>query len=105
MSSVYAIAVWGLTLLTVAFAVGLELRSGEAVSGPPRKFVDITEAAGIRFLHQASPTPKKYLLETMGSGVAFLDYDNDGLLDLYFVNGAPINDPTPAGTVPKKDGS
>jgi hypothetical protein len=53
---------------------------------------------------QASHTPKKYLLETMGSGVALLDYDNDGLLDIFFVNGAPLADPTPKGTIPQKTG-
>ena len=70
----------------------------------PGSFVDITKAAGVRFLHRSSPTSKKYLPETMGSGVALFDYDNDGLLDIYFVNGAPISDPTPAGAIPKKNG-
>ena len=42
------------------------------------------------------------MLEIMGSGVALLDYDNDGRLDIFLVNGAPINDPTPLGTVPRK---
>ena len=46
----------------------------------------------------------KYLIETMGSGVAVFDYDNDGLLDLFFVNGAPIPDPAPKGFIPKKSG-
>ena len=40
----------------------------------------------------------------MGSGVATFDYDNDGLLDIFFVNGAPLNDPTPKGTIPQKSG-
>ncbi len=78
---------------------------GLAPEGPlPGKFEDITQAAGVRFLHKASPTSKKYLPETMGSGVALFDYDNDGLLDLYLVNGALIDDPTPAGTIPQKNG-
>ena len=38
----------------------------------------------------------------MGSGIALLDYDNDGLLDVFFVNGAPLADPTPKGTIPQK---
>ena len=40
----------------------------------------------------------------MGSGVALFDYDNDGRLDIFFANGARIDDPTPKGTIPQKDG-
>ena len=68
------------------------------------KFVDTTVAAGITFRHAAYHTAQKYLLETMGSGVALFDYDNDGLLDIFFANGAPVTDPTPKGTVPQKAG-
>ena len=70
----------------------------------PGNFVDITAKAGVHFQGRASHTTKKYLPETMGSGVAALDYDNDGLLDIFFVNGAPIADPTPKGTIPQKTG-
>ena len=69
----------------------------------PGHFVDATEKLGIHFRQQASPTSKKYLLETMGSGVALFDYDNDGRLDIFFANGARIDDPTPKGTILKKD--
>ena len=68
----------------------------------PGKFVDVTSAVGVHFLGQASHTAKKYLIETMGSGVALFDYDNDGRLDIFFANGAPVHDPTPPGTVLKK---
>jgi hypothetical protein len=68
----------------------------------PGKFVDTTSASGINFMGVASHTSKKYLLETMGSGVAVFDYDNDGLLDIFCVNGAPLSDPTPKGTIPQK---
>jgi hypothetical protein len=67
------------------------------------RFVDVTEKLGIHFKQAASLTSKKYLLETMGSGVALFDYDNDGRLDLFFANGARIDDPTPKGTIPQKD--
>jgi hypothetical protein len=40
----------------------------------------------------------------MGSGVALFDYDNDGRLDIFFANGAPLSDPTPKGTIPQKTG-
>ncbi len=65
-------------------------------------FTDITSALGIHFEYLASHTSKKYLLETMGSGVALFDYDNDGRLDIFAVNGAPLADPTPKGAVPQK---
>src|SRR5262249_48737013 len=44
---------------------------------------------GINFVHQSGASPDKYMVETFGSGVAWIDYDNDGFPDLYFVNGAP----------------
>jgi enediyne biosynthesis protein E4 len=72
-------------------------------SSTPGRFIDVTEKLGIHFRQQASPTSKKYLLETMGSGVALFDYDNDGRLDIFFANGARLNDPTIKGTIPKKD--
>ena len=49
-------------------------------------FTDITEEAGITFVHENGATGKKYLPETMGSGVAFFDFDGDGDQDLLFVN-------------------
>lgn len=71
----------------------------------PGKFVDVTAESGVKFQHRASHTSKKYLLETMGSGVALFDYDNDGRLDIFFANGAPLTDPTPKGAIPQKTGS
>jgi enediyne biosynthesis protein E4 len=70
----------------------------------PGKFVDITSASGIHFNYLSSHTPKHYLPETMGPGVALFDYDNDGRLDIFLVNGAPLQAPTPKGSVPQKTG-
>ena len=78
--------------------------SGPKIAGPvvPGKFTDVTAASGVRFIGVASHTSHKYLLETMGSGVAVFDYDNDGLLDLFFVNGAPLDDPMAKDAIPEK---
>src|SRR2546423_460552 len=46
---------------------------------------------GIEFVHRNSPTDQKYLIETMGGGVALLDYNNDGLLDVFLVNGGKLD--------------
>ena len=67
-------------------------------------FVDVTAAKGLTFRYLPSHTSRKYLLETMGAGVALFDYDNDGRLDIFLVNGAPLEDPTPKGAIPQKTG-
>jgi len=76
--------------LTLAGAVG------------PVAFVDVTAALGVDFRHEGSPTAQKYLIETMGGGVALFDFDNDGRLDIFFVNGAALADPMAAGQRPDK---
>jgi enediyne biosynthesis protein E4 len=82
----------------------LILLLGQALcQAPPGTFVDVTKKLGVHFKQEASPTSKKYLPETMGSGVALFDYDNDGHLDIFFANGARVDDPTPKGTIPQKD--
>ena len=56
----------------------------------PTHFTDVTDITGIRFTHTNGATGEFHLPETLGAGGAFLDYDNDGYLDLYLVNsGAP----------------
>jgi enediyne biosynthesis protein E4 len=56
-------------------------------------FFDVGTPKGIDFTLQNSPTPQKYLIETMPGGVALLDYNNDGLLDIFVVNGGRITSP------------
>src|SRR2546429_5546729 len=52
------------------------------------RYVDVAGSAGISFLHDNAASTEKYLIETMGSGCGWIDYDQNGLLDLYLVNGA-----------------
>src|SRR5262249_32995260 len=62
-------------------------------------FVDVTAAAGIGFSHFDAATPQHYIQETMGSGVAWIDYNNDGWLDLFCVQDGPVR-PGPGGPQP-----
>jgi hypothetical protein len=72
-----------------------------ALSPPaaPIRFEDIAKKAGVNFVTQNSATPNKNQPETMVAGVALFDYDGDGFLDIYFVNGAEI--PSLQKTSPK----
>jgi enediyne biosynthesis protein E4 len=72
-------------LITAALAAG---------AAPGVQFTDVTAQAGIKFVHNAGKTGKKFLPETLGSGAAFLDADGDGWIDILLVNG---KDWTPRG--------
>ena len=70
-------------------ALSRPITAGGFVDGAPIIFVDATLAAGLnRFHHRSGSPEKRTILETPGSGVALLDYDNDGWLDIYLVNGS-----------------
>lgn len=78
---------WGLVLWGAASVV----RGAEV---PTIRFTDVTASAGIRFCHESGARGKFHLPETMGSGGALFDYDGDGWLDLYLLNGVNLDNPS-----------
>src|SRR6187551_3568090 len=74
-----------LVFLTACFS-GEGAEPTQSAEIPVAKFTDITSKAGISFIHANGAYGDKLLPETMGGGVAFLDYDNDGRQDLLIIN-------------------
>ncbi|MGB2634290.1 MAG: CRTAC1 family protein [Candidatus Acidiferrum sp.] len=77
----------GIMLALVCAAALLAQAPKTPSDGSTITFRDVTERAGIHFVHNNGAYGKKYLPETMGPGVAFIDYDNDGWPDIFIVNG------------------
>jgi len=79
------------SLLFSSFPAGRVNSYGPTPGNPATiKFEEIAAKAGLRFVTQNSPTANKNQVETMVAGVALLDYDGDGYLDIYLVNGAAL---------------
>jgi enediyne biosynthesis protein E4 len=74
--------------------------SGKPPSTAPEvavHFSDITQSSGVTFHHLSAPE-KKYIVESMGGGVALFDFDNDGCLDIYFTNALTVDTATNPGS-------
>jgi enediyne biosynthesis protein E4 len=72
-------------------ALSRPITAGGFVDGAPSVFLDVTKQAGLdKFHHRSGTAEKTTILEAPGSGVALLDYDNDGWLDIYLLNGSTV---------------
>jgi enediyne biosynthesis protein E4 len=80
---------WVVTTL-IFCAFGFPLLGTKLTHQKPIEFVEVTADAGITFRHVNASSGEKYYVETIGAGCAFLDYDNDGFLAIYLVNGAVL---------------
>lgn len=69
------------------------------------RFTEVTAKLGWHYQNEVCHTSRKCLIETMGPGVALFDYDDGLQLDIFVVNGAPPEDPTPKGPILEKTGS
>ena len=81
-----------LTAVIVALTTLALAARGGAAEPPLPSFADVALEAGIRFQHVSGSPDKNYIFEAKGGGVGLLDYDGDGLLDIYFVNGSTLED-------------
>ncbi len=78
-------------MLILVLVATVALLIGPGTTAPPGiRFEEIAARSKLNFTTAASPTPNKNQVETMVAGVALFDYDGDGYLDVYLVNGAAI---------------
>jgi hypothetical protein len=77
------------------------ITAGGFVTDGPTVFMDVSESSGLAKWHNTTGTPEKtFIIETVGAGVGLLDYDNDGWLDIYLVNGATYDSLSGKATPP-----
>jgi hypothetical protein len=78
--------------LVAGYSAGYALKGSTASSVAPGLFEEIPpSSSGIHWVHENAMSPDRYLPETLGPGCAFLDYDNDGWMDIYLVNSGPCD--------------
>jgi len=91
----------GWTVCVCVLGPGVLLHESTAAAGGSATaiFTDVTQQAGITWQHFSGESPDRFLIETMGGGVAFLDFDGDGMQDIFLVNGGETPHAKSAGSV------
>ena len=100
----------GKTRAAAILLAALGLGSGLAADPPsPIVLRDVTRETGINFVHTDGGSGRRYIVETVSAGLALFDYDGDGDVDIYFLNGAPLPgariDPPPRNALYRNDGN
>lgn len=102
-----ALGAWPRRLVWIFVAVGMALAAGGIVAWAwhrqpgPIRFRNITANTGVDFVHTDGSGGRKYIVETVTSGLATFDYDGDGLVDIYFPNGRPLPGTPPPPEPPR----
>ncbi len=103
-TSVHLALLLGFTLPACDRGQEAAIEPADAPSDEPSlHFDDVTEEAGVRFVHDAGLSPQKQLPETMGAGAAIGDFDEDGHLDIYFVQSGPLPGPERTAAPPTNE--
>lgn len=72
-------------LLALLYSAGITVQADADII-----FSDVTSRTGIKFIHTDGSSGNRYLMETVSAGLALFDYDNDGDVDIYFLNGSAL---------------
>ena len=83
--------------LTLCLCPFVPLCLSDARAESPIILRDVTKETGITFVHTDGSSGQRYIMETVTAGLALFDYDNDGDIDIYFLNGAPLKGTNPSG--------
>ncbi len=98
LNSFVLVALWTVLMLSVVEAqekklpVTIQTPTPSIWAAPSVSFIDVTNASGLdNFRHVSGSPSKNYVIESTGSGCAFIDFNNDGWVDIYFINGATMD--------------
>lgn len=92
----------GLAVVVSGIVFGIGRRQSPPRPAHGLSLRDVSDTVGIDFLHTDGASGQRYIMETVASGLALFDYDGDGLIDVYLLNGAPLGDPPQDDLTPEE---